>query len=67
MNTCPENNAVTIKEAFTVPNRRGYSFNQRFESLVRASIPPIGALELEDVKASEADTKPRIFMENVSN
>lgn len=54
------------KEAFIVPTHRGHSFNQRFKSLILASIPRMATLEFEGLKVSEADTKPCVFMENVS-
>ena len=54
------------KEAFIVPTRRDHSFNQRFRSLFQAFTPLISTIGLEDVKASEADRKPHIFLESVS-
>ena len=64
-NAYGEDNAAMTKEAFIVPTGRSHSFNQRFRSLFQAFFPLISTIGLEDVKASDADNKPHIFMQNV--
>ena len=60
-----QNNATMTKEAFIVPTGRSPPSSQRFRSLFPAFISLIGTMGLEDIKASQPDSKSRTIMSNV--